>query len=176
MPMQPSSKQYDDRVYVQLQKIACACVCTFCLFLTSSNTLLWCCPTGRTKLKKNDSLPYFVFHFTDCVFPVCAYPGWDFPGPGSWAGITPMIWSLNLWYKASWSGLVMKSPVMYPVGHHTNDKSPCVTLLVIKKYRIFMCLVRLLLKTFPFFSKRIELLMPWNRTLSKILYPRAFKK
>ena len=39
-----------------------------------------------------------------------------------------------------------------------------------------MCLVHLLLKAFPFFSKRIEILLSWNRTLSKILYPWAFKK
>jgi hypothetical protein len=48
---------------------------------------------------------------------------------------------------------------MYPVGHHTTDTYSLLTLLVMNKYRMLMCFVRLLLEAFPFFSKRIELLL-----------------
>jgi hypothetical protein len=37
-----------------------------------------------------------------------------FPGPGSRAGVTPMILSLNLRNRAPSSGLVVKSPIMPP--------------------------------------------------------------
>ena len=70
----------------------------------------------------------------------------------------------------------MKSRIISPVGHHTNDTSPCETLLVIMKYRIFMCLMRLLLEAFTFLSRRIELLLSLNKTFSKTLYHQAFKK
>jgi hypothetical protein len=39
-----------------------------------------------------------------------------------------------------------------------------------------MCFVRLLLEAFPFFSKRIELLLSWNKTLSLTPYPCAYIK
>ena len=48
----------------------------------------------------------------------------------------------------------MKSPIVSPFGHHTNDTSPCATLSVMNKYRMSMCLVRLLLVDFPFLSKK----------------------
>jgi hypothetical protein len=38
-----------------------------------------------------------------------------------------------------------------------------------KKYRMLMCFVRLLLEAFPFFSKRIELLLYWNKKLWPVL-------
>ena len=70
----------------------------------------------------------------------------------------------------------MKSLIIYPVVHHTNYTSPCSTLSVINKYRIFICLVRLLLEAFPFLYRRIELLLSWNKTLSKTPYPWAYIK
>jgi hypothetical protein len=39
-----------------------------------------------------------------------------------------------------------------------------------------MCFIGLLLKAFPFFSKRIELLLSWNKTLSWTWYPWASMK
>jgi hypothetical protein len=99
-----------------------------------------------------------------------------FPGPGSRAGVTPIIWSLNLRNRAPWSGLAAKSPIMSPVGHHTTDTSSFLTRSAIKKYRMLMCFMRLLLEAFPFLSKRIELLLSWNKTLSLKPYPCAFIK
>ena len=66
-----------------------------------------------------------------------------FPGPGSGCGTTPIIWSLNRRNGEPWRGLVQKSPVISPVGHHFTSTSPLFTRSVTKKYRIFMCLVRL---------------------------------
>ncbi len=48
--------------------------------------------------------------------------------------------------------------------------------LVIKKYQILTCFICLLLKAFPFFSKRIVLLLSWNKTLSWTWYPWASMK
>ena len=47
---------------------------------------------------------------------------------------------------------------------------------VIKKYQILTCFICLLLKAFPFFSKRIALLLSWNKTLSWTWYPWASMK
>ena len=126
-------------------------------FLTSTNTFLWCCPTGGTKLERNYSLPFLGLHLPRCAFPV-----WAFISAGSCAGITPMIWSLNFRNRYPQSGLVMKYPIISPVGHHTNDTSPCANLLVINKLWMFIFLVRFLLEAFPFFSRRIELLLSWK--------------
>jgi hypothetical protein len=52
-----------------------------------------------------------------------------------------MIWSLNFRNRAPCQGLVMKSPIMSPVGHQTNDTSPLSMRSVIKKYRILTCFV-----------------------------------
>ena len=82
-----------------------------------------------------------------------------FPGPGSCAGITPIIWSRNFLKRAPWTGFVPKSPIMSAVGHQTIDTSPFWARSVMKKYRKLMCLVRLLLDAFPFFSRRMELLL-----------------
>jgi hypothetical protein len=91
-----------------------------------------------------------------------------FPGPGSRARVTPIIWSLNLRNRAPWSGLDAKSPIMSHVGHQTTD-TPSFLTQVIKKYRMFICFVRLLLQAFPFFSKIIELLLSCNKMLSLTL-------
>ena len=53
----------------------------------------------------------------------------------------------------------MKSPIICSVRHHTSDTLSCVTLSVINEYQIFMCLVHYLLKAFPFFYRRIDLML-----------------
>ena len=146
-------------MYVRLQKIACMCVCPSSVFNFSQRTPV-VLPYRQDQTLKIDSLPFLGLNFPGCVFPV-----WSFPVPGSCSGITPMIWSLNLRKRAPWIGLVMNSPIISQVGHHTNDTLTCATLSVINKYQIFMCLVRLLFEDFPFFSRRIELLLSWNKTL-----------
>jgi hypothetical protein len=70
-----------------------------------------------------------------------------------------MIWPLNLQNRAPLRGLVMKSPIMSPVRHQTNDTSTLLMQLVIKKYQILMCFTCLLHEAFPLFSKRIPLLL-----------------
>ena len=73
-------------------------------------------PTGPN-LKKH-SRPLFVLPFTGCAFPGCSFSGWDFPVPGSWARITPMIWSLNLYEQSSlkWLG--------HEVPYHVSGWTP----------------------------------------------------
>ena len=56
-----------------------------------------------------------------------------FPGRGTCISTTPTMWSLNLWNGAPCEGLVMKSPVTLPAGHHTTDTSPLSILSVLKK-------------------------------------------
>jgi hypothetical protein len=50
-----------------------------------------------------------------------------FPGPRSPAGVTPIIWSLNLRNRPPWSGLNVKSPIVSPVEHHTTDTPSFLT-------------------------------------------------
>ena len=136
--------------------------------LSSPNTLLWCHPLpGRTK-PLSCFFPFLDFILLESNLPLL---GLAFPGPGSCAGITPIIWSQNFLNRAPWSGLVIKSPIMSPVGHQTTFTLPPLTRLVIKKYRMLMCFVCLLLKAFPFFSIRIVLLLSWYKTLSRTWYP-----
>ena len=144
----------DDRMYVQLQKIACACVCPFLLFLTSPNTLLWWFPTGRTILKK--IIPWLSLA---CLFLIVPFLDGTFlaldPEPGSrpWSD----LWTYGTellgvaWWWSPWSCLRL-------------DTIPLTRLLVqpyqwLKKYRMFMCLVRFLLESLPFFFKIIEFLL-----------------
>jgi hypothetical protein len=65
---------------------------------------------------------------------------------------------------------------MSPVGHQTTDNCSLLALLVINKYGMLMCFVRLLLEALPFYSKIMELLLYWNKTLSLTSYPCAFMK
>ena len=55
-----------------------------------------------------------------------------FPLLGSVRVITPMMRSLNIQKIDPWFGLVRKSPVISPVGHHSTDMSPLRILSVIK--------------------------------------------
>jgi hypothetical protein len=102
---------------------------------------------------------FFAFRRIVCMSMQLIDLRYGFPGPGSCAGTTPMIWSLNLRNKAPCRGLVMKSLIMSLVRHQTNDTSPLSMRSVIKKYRILTCFVRLLLEAFPFFSKKIALVV-----------------
>ena len=56
-----------------------------------------------------------------------------------------MMRRLNLTNSWPWSGLVKQSPIISPVGQYATEKSLSRILSVIKKYRTFRCLVRLLL-------------------------------
>ena len=157
-------------MYLRLQNIACMCICPSSAFNFSQHTPV------VLPYRQDQTFKKLFLAFACLAFSWLAFPGWAFPGSGYCARITPMILSLNLQNRSLWSGLVMNSLIIYTVGHHTNDTFPCANLLVINKYQVSMCLVRLLVKSFPFFSRRIELLLPWNKTLSKNLYPWAFKK
>jgi hypothetical protein len=88
------------------------------------------------------TLPFLGLFLLVSIFPTSLSV---FPGTRPRAGVTPIIWSLNLRYRDPWSGLVAKSPIMSPVGHHTTDTSYFSTPWVIKKYRMLMCFVRLLI-------------------------------
>ena len=59
--------------------------------------------------------------------------------------ITPMIRSLNFLKILPCISLVIKYPIMSFVGHHSIFNSLLLIRLVMKKKRIFMCLVRFLL-------------------------------
>jgi hypothetical protein len=138
---------------------------------SNPNTLLWCRFLSwwyQTYCFAFLGLVFACFYFADIA--VCL----------PWSRVERRGHSHDLVSKlknrAPWSGLVAKSPIIFPVGHHTTDTSSFLTCSVIKKYRMLMCFVRFLLEAFTFFSKRIELLLSWNKTLSLTPYPCALIK
>jgi hypothetical protein len=87
----------------------------------------------------------------------------------------PIIKSRNLLKWLHWRGSVMKSATISLVGHHSISISFMLTLSVMKKYQVLMCLVRLPLDALPFLSNRLELLLSFSKRFWVTPYPWAIR-
>ncbi len=87
----------------------------------------------------------------------------------------PIIKSRNLLKWLHWRGLVMKSATISLVGHHSISISFMLTLSVMKKYHLLICLVCLPLDALPFLSNRMELILSFSKRFWVTPFPWAIR-
>ena len=76
--------------------------------------------------------------------------------------MTPMIRSLNFLNRFPWSGLVIISPVIPSLGHHSIFTYFLFIQSVTEKNRMFMCLVFLIPEDQPFLSISMSAWLSWQ--------------